>query len=126
MPLTFTQTMLIIAGFFAILSVLIVLVFLRPSATLKAKGTIIEKTFVPASNYSQQPVGAQRGFRGTNTIPISESYTFKIKLDSGKIISNNINTISASKFDVGQTVDVTYTQKGIPLIWKKILVTEMK
>ena len=103
------------------------LVFLRPVSQKSAIGMITNKTFQPASTYSQYQGGADRGFRGSNQIPIAESYVFDIKVEGmAEPFRMSLNTVASKEIEVGQRVRIEYEQRGVPPFWQKAYALEMK
>lgn len=90
-------------------------------------GTIKDKFDRAASTYTQYPVGADRGFRTPNSISIAESVVFEIVIEGREEpVRYSTNTVDAQRFTVGQKVTIEYVERGIPLIWKRVYVTNMQ
>ncbi|MDQ3254763.1 MAG: hypothetical protein M3R15_12795 [Acidobacteriota bacterium] len=118
---------MVLAALFAVLAGVIWLVMLRPVERRTAAGIIATKTFQPASTYSQYQGGADRGFRGSNQIPIAESYVFDIKVEGmAEPVRMSLNTVASKEFEVGQRVRIEYEQRGVPPFWQKAYALEMK
>jgi hypothetical protein len=102
------------------------LAFIRRVPEESAMATIVSKTFRAASTYSQQVVGADRGFRTPTSIPIAESYVFQLRLNGvADPVIASFNTVMSRQFEVGQRVQVRYVTRGLGPIWKRIMVTDM-
>ena len=102
-------------------------VFLRPVPRLTVFGVITQRIFKPASTYWQYPTGIRDGFWTPAQIPIAECYVFAIKVEgqpSDAFFS--LNTTAAKSFDVGQKVEIDYEERGVPLIWKRVYVMDMR
>ena len=119
--------MIVVASLFALTAGLIWFVFLRPAPVQTALGVIHSKSYKPAGEYWQQPVGNRDGFWTPTRIPIAECYIFGIQVE-GQAGEARIarNTIEAQAFNVGQRVQIEYVERGLPLICKRIYVTDMK
>ena len=122
-----TNVMIVVASLFALTAGLIWFVFLRPAPVQTALGVIHSKSYKPAAEYWQQPVGNRDGFWTPTRIPIAECYIFGIQVE-GQAGEARIarNTVEAQAFNVGQRVQIEYVERGLPLIWKRIYVTDMK
>ncbi|TFG37659.1 MAG: hypothetical protein E4H46_01335 [Desulfobacterales bacterium] len=120
--------MFIVAISFAIVAVGIWFVFLRPVPLQKATGTITHKIFKPAGEHWQYPVGLNRDFLLPTKIPIAESYIFGIQIDgSGQAaVGYALNTVASKEFEVGNRVQIEYQERGIPLLWKRLYVLDMR
>jgi hypothetical protein len=119
--------LLIVAAAFALSAAAISCLFLSPVRTQTAHGVIVSKTFKPAGTYSQYPVGVRPGFRTANEIPIAECYVFEINVDGMPAsVHYALNTVASEQFQVGQRVRVEYQQRGIPLLWSRIYILDMK
>ena len=118
---------LVVAIVFALIAGLIWFTFLRPVPVQKAVGIIRSKSFKAAGEYWQQPVGNRDGLWTATRIPIAECYIFGIQVD-GRVGEARapLNTGAAQAFNVGQRVEVEYIERGFPLIWKRVYVTELK
>ena len=122
-----TNVMIVVASLFVLIAGLIWFAFLRPAPEQTALGVIHSKSYKPAGEYWQQPVGNRDGFWTPTRIPIAECYIFGIQVE-GQAGEARIarNTIEAQAFNVGQRVQIEYVERGLPLIWKRIYVTDMK
>ena len=78
---TGTTFWLVLAAFFALLTLGIWWVFLRPVPRQTAVGVITGKTFKPASTYWQYPGGERTNFWTPTAIPIAECYVFTIRVE---------------------------------------------
>jgi len=100
--------------------------FVRPAQRETAYGKITAKVHKPEGTYQQTPVGANRGFRTPNRIPIAESYLFNIALDgTAEPVATALNVVLSRQFEVGQRVHVTYERRGIGPFLRRIRVLEM-
>jgi len=100
--------------------------FVRRGPTETLTATITSKTYNPASTYTQQPIGTDRGFRTPTSIPIAESYAFELRLDGvSDPVRASFNTVKSRQFDVGQRVRVQYARRGLPPFWQRIVVVDM-
>ncbi len=103
------------------------LVFLRPVERKTAHGVITHKILKPAGQYIQYPVGMRDSFYSPDIIPVSECYVFAIHVDQPALdVGYALNSIAARDFEVGQKVNLEYQERSIPLLWKRIYVTQMK
>jgi hypothetical protein len=120
------RLLLTIAAIFALGALCIGCVFLRSSPVKSARGVIRGKVGMGGGTYSQQQVGAQRGFRTPNTIAIAPSYSFEVEIqgvtEHGRC---SLNTVAAEKFEIGQEVEVEYLTRGVKGIWSRVFVTKM-
>lgn len=108
------------------LSGLLWFAFIRHTPEESAPATIMSKTFRAASTYTQEPVGANRGFRTPTTIPIPESYVFELKLDGyADPLRASINIVKSRQFEVGQRVRVQFRRRGIPPFWQRMTVVDV-
>jgi hypothetical protein len=102
------------------------LAFVHRGPERVALATILTKGYVAASTYTQQPIGADRGFRTPTSIPIAESYAFELELDGvSDPVRASFNAVKSRQFDVGQRVRVQYARRGIPPFWQRITVVDM-
>jgi hypothetical protein len=100
--------------------------FIRRVPEESALATIASKTFREAGTYTQQAVGANRGFRLPREIPIAESFAFELRLDGiADPIRASFNTVKSRQFDVGQRVTVKYVTRGLGPLWRRITVVDM-
>ena len=101
--------------------------FLRAVPVKTAEGTIVSKVHRPSGTYWQYPAGLNRGFRSPTAISIPESYGFEIKVEGRQQpFRVGVNILAGKPFEVGQPVLILYQEKGIPPIWTKALVVDMK
>jgi hypothetical protein len=125
--LNIANLMIVIAFVFALIAGLIWFTFLRPVPVQTAAGVIRSKSYKPAGEYWQQPVGNRDGFWTATRIPIAECYIFGIQVDGRAGEARvSLNTVEAQAFNIGQRVQIEYVERGLPLIWKRVYVTEMK
>jgi hypothetical protein len=118
---------LTVAAFFALLTLGIWWVFLRPVERKTALGVITEKTHKGPSVTWQQPTGIRTNFWMPTRIPLAECYIFSIRLEGMPVAAIfSLNTTAAEQFNVGQSVAIDYEERGIPLIWKRVYVLDMK
>jgi hypothetical protein len=119
--------MFTLALVFALIAGLMWFAFLRLAPAQTALGVIRSKSYKPAGEYWQQPVGNRDGFWTPTRIPIAECYIFGILVEGwpgeARIARN---TVEARAYNVGQRVQIEYVERGLPLIWKRIYVTDMK
>ena len=96
-----------------------------------ARGVVTQKIFKPASTYWQQPTGMRNGFWTPVRIPIAESFVFAVRLDEqggdrpGEAWYS-ANVVEAEAFEVGQRVEIEYEQRGVPGLWKRVYVVDMR
>jgi hypothetical protein len=91
-----------------------------------ALATIRSKTFREAGTYTQQQVGAQRGFRTPTSIPIAESYVFELRLEGeADPVLASFNTVKSRQFEVNQRVRVDFVRRGFPPFWQRVAVVDM-
>jgi hypothetical protein len=126
-PILSPSLLLAFAGFRLVFSLSIWWVFLRPVPQKTAVGVITEKTYKPAGTYWQQPTGVGRSFWTPTRIPIAECFVFTVRLDGLPVEARvALNTVAARDFEIGQTVSIEYVERGLPLIWKRVYVRDMK
>lgn len=127
MKLNITNVLILVALLFALIAGLLWFAFLRPVPVQTALGVIRSKSYKPAGEYWQQPVGNREGFWTPTRIPIAECYVFGILVE-GRPGEARIarNTVEARAFNVGQRVQIEYVERGLPPIWKRIYVSDMK
>ena len=102
-------------------------VFLRPVPRQTAAGVITQKTFKPASTHWVQPTGQRTNFWMPVAMPVTECYVFTIRPDGHAVEAIfSLNTTAAEYFQVGQRVSIDYEERGIPPIWKRAYVIDMK
>ena len=52
---------------------------------------------------------------------------FSIRLDDRPVEAIfSLNTTAAESFETGQRVSIDFEERGIPLVWKRVYVVEMK
>jgi hypothetical protein len=122
-----TKIMVGVAIFFAGVSLLIWVAFLRPVPTKETFGEIKTKTHKPAGTYWQQQVGLNRSFRTATPIPVAESYV--LELYCPEINSSGFFAVSPeeqAEYKVGQKLLIEYQQKGLPGIGYKTIVLSIK
>jgi len=120
------KLLLLIAGFFALAGICIGCLFMRTSSPKSGNGIIRSKTGSGGGTYSQQQVGAQRGFRASTSIPIAPSYIFEVAVEGLPDLARcSLNTVAAEKFDVGQKVGVEYIVRGMKPFWSRVYITNM-
>ena len=101
-------------------------VFLLSVEQRTAHGVITHKIFKPAGQYVQYPAGMRDTFYSPSTIPIAECYVFAIHLDQSPLeVGYSLNTIAAHEFEVGQRVNIQYQERSIPVLGKRLYVTQM-
>jgi len=111
-----------LAGF----ALLMWFVFVRPVPSRLAAGIILAKTPRPAGTYVQQPVGNRSGFWTPVRIPIAECHVFEIAVDGFDDHAQlALNDVKSREFEIGQPVTITYTERGLPWLWKRAYVTDM-
>jgi hypothetical protein len=127
MKLNMTNVMIVVTLVFASMAGLVWFTFLRPVPVRMAVGVVRSKSFKPAGEYWQQPVGNRDGFWTASRIPIAECYIFGIQVD-GRVgeARVSLNTVESQAFDIGQRVQIEYVERGLPLIWKRVYITGMK
>jgi hypothetical protein len=122
-----TNPLLVCAGVFALAAVFIGSAFLKTSPSRIATGVIRTKTEYGGGTYSQQQVGAQRGFRASTSIPIAPSYTFEVAVQGLPDLARcSLNTVAAEKFHIGQKVRVEYIVRGMKPFWSRVYITNME
>jgi hypothetical protein len=100
--------------------------FIRRTPEETATGTITHKVYKPAGTYTQQPVGADRGFRVPTNIPMAEGYIFNVALDGGaEPVAVSLNAVSSRQYEVGQRVRLRLTHRGLPPLWQRAVVLDM-
>ena len=119
--------LLVVAAVFAFSAVFIGCTFLKTSPEQTGQGVIRSKTGHGGGTYSQQQVGANRGFRASTSIPIAPSYTFEVDVEGLPDKARcSLNTVAAEKFEAGQKVRVKYIVRGRKPIWSRVYVTSME
>ncbi len=76
-------------------------------------GTIVEKTYKPASTYNRRARGAggKTGFN-LDEIPIAEAYHLSIAIaEWEEPVGYSANIVDAKQYELGQQVIVTYVKK---------------
>ena len=102
-------------------------VFLRPVPRQTISGAITRKTFKPSSTYWQYPTGNRAGFWTPAQIPIAEGYVFVIEVKGQPADAFYfLNTTAAKAFEVGQRVEIDFEERGIPPIWHRVYVMDMR
>jgi hypothetical protein len=108
------------------LAALLWFAFVRRVPQESALATIRSKTFREAGTYTQQQVGAQRGFRTPTSIPIAESYVFELRLEGeADPVLASFNTVKSRQFEVNQRVRVDFVRRGFPPFWQRVAVVDM-
>jgi hypothetical protein len=117
---------MILAGVFLSFAVGIWLVFLRPVPVETATGTVRSKTFKPAGEYVQYQPGSRSSFRSATRIPIAECYVLGIEVTGEQDeLRYAVNTTAATRFEVGQRVNIQYQRRGVPPFWRRVYVTDV-
>ncbi len=101
------------------------LFFLRSVPTQHTTGIVVSKTFKPAGVSYSYPYGANRGFKTPTSIPTAPGYSYRIETPGIGEVGYFANEIEAKSLDVNQKVSIKYEERGIPMIWKKIMVLEI-
>jgi hypothetical protein len=113
------------AGIFLVVGGVIWLAFLRPVPVRTATGIIRSKTFTPAGQYVQYPVGDRQGFRSPTTIQMAEHFVLGIQVEGqSDQFRYAVNTTAAVAFDIGRRVDIEYQTRGIPPFWSRVYVLD--
>lgn len=116
---------LVLAGVFLAVGGVIWLVFLRPVPVQTATGVIQSKTFKPAGEYVQYPVGNRQGFRSPTTIRLAEHFVLGIRVEGqSEDWTYAVNTAMAPQFEVGQQVNIEYQRRGVPPFWQRVYVLD--
>jgi hypothetical protein len=78
-------------------------VLLRPVPVRTATGTIRSKTWQPAGEYWQFPVGMRGSFREPTRVPLAEHYLLRIEAEGQpEELRYPVNTVAAEGLEVGQ------------------------
>ena len=102
-------------------------VFLRAVPRQSALGVITQKTFKPASRYWQYPTGSRQAFWTPAQIPIAECYLFAIRVEGRPADAwFSLNTTAAKAFGIGQKVEIDYQERGVPLVWQRVYLVDMR
>jgi hypothetical protein len=109
--------------FFALCAGAIWLVFLRAVPIQVAQGVVVSKNYKPPGEYTQVHGGTRHAFYLPTTISIAEGYVVEIELDAGRgTISSLLNAVEAEHYQEGTHVQVEYSMRSIPWLWKKCYV----
>lgn|GEM_PF-5145280 len=93
----------------------------KTSATTDA--TVRSKSYREPSSYQPYAHGpADRGFRTQSSIAIAASYSLELDADNLGPVRASVNEVAAKSINVGDRVTITYTVRGLPLIWKRVYV----
>jgi len=118
---------LIVAPAFLVLALGIWFVFLRAAPLRTATGIIRSKTFAPAGEYVQYQPGTRQGFYTPTTIPTSEHFIIGIHVPGQPAeLRYAANPTEAAGLRVGQQVRVEYQERGVPPIWNRVYVINLK
>ena len=110
----------------ALFSLAVWYAFLRPVEQKSARGVVTGKRFKPAGEYVQYPGGARDGFYPPNRIPIAECYVLTIHVDELHAdLGYAVNTLAAEVYQVGEAVNVQYVERSLPLVWRRIYLTQV-
>lgn len=125
MPLTGTQVTWVSVAALGVVAVVLVACTGggRPGSTT---GTIVSKTFREASTTTSYPHGANRGFKTPTTIPIAASYSLELDAEGLGRVRATVNTVQGEQLSVGDKVTVRYVVRGLPVIWKRTLVSSVE
>jgi hypothetical protein len=123
-----TSHLMIVAGFFALLSLAIWFVFLRPVPRQIAVGVITAKHYKPAGTYTRsETLGRRSGFYTQTSIPIAAGYVFKVNVETLPFLARvALNVGAAEAFELGQTVRIEYQIRGVPGLWQRAYVLSMQ
>jgi hypothetical protein len=111
---------------FALLSLAIWFVMVRPVPQIAAVGTVKRKTHKPEGAYWQYQAGDRPGFRVPTKITIAEGYVLEIESpEIDGLVYAVINTVEARDYEVGDQVELKYSVRSLPPIWSKKYVTEI-
>jgi hypothetical protein len=100
--------------------------FVRPMPQVSCSGTITGKTFQPAHTIKRFQGGAKREIWTQQDIRVPDSYVFAIRLENLPTeLHYAVPKAAGESYDVGQRVSIRYVERSIPLLWKRIHVTDM-
>lgn len=100
--------------------------FIRNVPVQTALGTILSKGEMAGRTYVRQRTGPGGVPTTPSMIELAPASTFEIRLDGqAKNVYASFNTLRGRSFKPDQRVRVTYTLRGIPMVWQRITVTEM-
>jgi hypothetical protein len=100
--------------------------FLRPVPELSGIGMIVNKTFQPARTIQRYEVGPRRESWGQDKIVIPEGYLFDLRVEGlPSALQYSLPALAAERYSLGQKVWIRYVDRGIPMIRKRIQVTQM-
>lgn len=112
---------------FLLTSVIIWFVLLRRVPRYTNRGTVRSKSFKPAGEYVQFPIGDRQGMRWPTRIPIAEGILIEIKLEnSDQTVIAHLNAVEGRAFDVGAEVEFEYERRRVPFLWEKYYVFNVR
>lgn len=118
---------LIVASAFLVVALGIWVVFLRPAPLRTATGIVRSKTFQASGAYVQYQPGTRQGFYTPTTIPTSEHFIIGIQVPGYPTeLRYAANPTEASGLEIGQQVRVDYQERGIPPVWNRVYVIDLK
>ncbi len=118
-----------LAAVFLIAAALIWYVLVRPVPEKTATGVIIGKQFQPAENVERS---VPRTTRGLDRYPqvikynLPDRYLLDIRIDQvNTVVQFAYPALPNQNYEIGQHVNVTYLERGIPHLWKRIYVKDI-
>lgn len=119
---------LAISVFFALVGGAIWWVFLRSVPRRTATGTLVAKTHKPAGVYMQAQTGSRQGFWTPTPIPIAECYVIQLRLENAPLVEAwySLGATAAANYEVGQHVEVDFEVRGIPGIWRRLVILALR
>lgn len=120
-----TPYLLAVAVCAALLAGAIYFVLVRPVESRTVSGAIIEKTYADERTITRTNAGPRRELWTQNRIKIPEGYIFTIRLANGGDVYFMVEKTAGEPFQVGQKVQVSYDERGIPPLWTKRFVRSM-
>lgn len=94
--------------------------FLHPADIRSGRGTITSKVFLAGEDGKVPP-----HYRLTIRLEAGEEEG-AARGDGGRILGQGLDTVAARLFAVGQKVTVKYEERGVPLLWRRAYVKELR
>jgi hypothetical protein len=121
-----TTVLLALAGVALLAAAGAWLVFVRPVAVRTGQGVISSMSFQPARELSGTVAGGRRESFTRRFVQIPDGYRFLIQVGGiAEPMAYWLEASAAARFQVGQLVTVVYSERSIPLLWRRVYVRKM-
>jgi hypothetical protein len=123
MPRNYVILQLIIAAVALPAAGLLWFMFVRQVPEKSATAVIRSKTFLDAHTITRYPSNIFRQTWTPQQIRINEAFVFGLAVEGqDREALFALDTVSSRVYEVGQTVQVTFEERGLPPIWTRLRV----